>query len=186
MTFRHLGAIVTPGGLGVRVWAPRAGAVGLVVDGRELPMARMPDGSWQVECQGAVGSRYAFRIDGRGPFPDPYSRHQPEGVHAPSAVFDPTTHRWHDTDWSGLRVEELVIYQCHVGTATPAGTLDGLIEQLPRLARLGVTAVQLLPLAEFPGRWNWGYDGVDLFAVSRNYGGPAALQRFVDAAHQHG
>jgi maltooligosyltrehalose trehalohydrolase len=100
-------------------------------------------------------------------------------------VVDPLAFEWHDHDWHGVGIKGLVIYQAHVGTATPGGTFEALIEQLPRLRTLGVNAVQLLPVAEFPGERNWGYDGVDLFAPSRAYGGPKALKRFVDAAHQH-
>jgi maltooligosyltrehalose trehalohydrolase len=130
-----------------------------------------------------VGTRYCYSLNGARRRPDPYSRSQPEGVHGPSAVVDPDAFGWHDHAWQGLRIEGLVIYQVHVGTATLEGTFDALIHQLPRLKRLGVNAVQLLPLAEFPGARNWGYDGVDLFAVSHVYGGPSALKRFVDAAH---
>jgi maltooligosyltrehalose trehalohydrolase len=149
-------------------------------------MERDEDGVWTTTVSGArVGLRYAYRLDGRRTRPDPYSRFQPDGVHGPSQVVDPQAFEWHDQDWRGLQARGLVIYQAHVGTATPDGTLDSLIAELPRLEALGVNAVQLLPLAEFPGQRNWGYDGVDLFAVSRNYGGPEALRRFVDAAHGH-
>jgi maltooligosyltrehalose trehalohydrolase len=154
--------------------------------GRLLPMERNGDGVWTTAVSGATpGLRYAYRLDGQRSRPDPYSRFQPDGVHGPSQVVDPDAYEWHDQGWRGLRIEGLVIYQAHVGTATPGGTLDSLIAELPRLERLGVNAIQLLPLSEFPGARNWGYDGVDLFAVSRNYGGPEALRRFVDAAHAH-
>jgi maltooligosyltrehalose trehalohydrolase len=184
-----LGANVVPGGVQFAVWAPDAEQVDL-----DLPSAssrvrleRGADGVWQVVVPRlAAGARYAYRLNGQGPYPDPYSRSQPDGVHGPSAVVDPAAFAWHDADWPGLTSRGLVIYQCHVGTATPEGTFDSLIGQLPRLTALGVNAVEPLPVAEFPGTRNWGYDGVDLFAPTRNYGGPAALKRFVDAAHQHG
>jgi maltooligosyltrehalose trehalohydrolase len=150
-------------------------------------MSRAEDGVWSTTVRDAKpGTRYFYRLNADLRRPDPYSRFQPEGVHGPSEVVDPEAFQWHDQQWRGLGIQGLVIYQAHVGTATPEGTLDALIGQLPRLRKLGVTAVQLLPLAEFPGTRNWGYDSVDLFAVSRNYGGPDALRRFVDAAHGHG
>ena len=148
-------------------------------------MARADDGVWSTHVEQArPGTRYFYRLNGDLQRPDPYSRYQPEGVHGPSEVVETTSFEWHDHHWRGLAIQGLVIYQAHVGAATPAGTLDSLIGQLPRLQKLGINAVQLLPLAEFPGARNWGYDSVDLFAVSRNYGGPDALRRFVDAAHQ--
>ena len=170
------------------MWAPAAAQVNveLTASGDAMPMERDGDGVWAATVRDAgPGSRYFYRLNGQISRPDPYSRFQPEGVHGPSEVVNLNTYAWHDADWPGLRIQGLVIYQAHVGSATPEGTLDSLISQLPRLQQLGVTAIQLLPLGEFPGTRNWGYDGVDVFAVSRNYGGPAALQRFVDAAHQH-
>jgi maltooligosyltrehalose trehalohydrolase len=170
------------------VWAPaaRSAAVELSDSGRELALERDDDGVWAGLVRDArAGSRYWYRLDGQLSRPDPYSRSQPDGVHGPSQVQDPRAFEWHDQSWRGLGIKGLVIYQTHIGTATPEGTLDSLAGQLPRLNDLGVNAVQLLPLAEFPGTRNWGYDGVDLFAVSRNYGGPQALKRFVNAAHAH-
>jgi maltooligosyltrehalose trehalohydrolase len=149
-------------------------------------MSRGDDGVWSTFVSDArPGLRYSYRLNRTLSRPDPYSRYQPEGVHGHSEVVDPGAFEWHDQGWRGLRIQGLVIYQAHVGTATSEGTLDSLITELPRLEALGVSAVQLLPLGEFPGSRNWGYDGVDLFAVSRNYGGPEALRRFVDAAHAH-
>jgi len=136
-------------------------------------------------AEAQAGTRYFFRLNGELLRPDPYSRSQPEGVHGPSEVVDPSF-EWSDTAWEGLHIQGLVIYQVHVGTATPEGTLDSLIGQLPRLKALGISGVQLLPLGEFPGNRNWGYDGVDLFAVEHVYGGPVALKRFVNAAHAAG
>ncbi len=142
---------------------------------------------WEaVVAEAGAGSRYAYRLDGQGPFPDPYSRSQPEGPHGASEVVDPGTYQWHDSQWQGLSSERLVIYQLHFGTFTPEGTFDAAIGQLKRLKELGVTAIEPLPVAEFPGARNWGYDGVDLFAPSHVYGGPDGFKRFIDAAHQQG
>jgi maltooligosyltrehalose trehalohydrolase len=183
-----MGANVTAAGVRFRVWAPSARQVDVVLAGgdRGTPLEKETDGVWSVVVPEArPGTRYRYRLNKDLLRPDPYSRYQPEGVHGPSEVVDPTTFVWHDTGWPGLFIQGLVIYEAHVGTATPEGTLDSLIGQLPRLRVLGVSAIQLLPLAEFPGTRNWGYDGVDLFSVAHVYGGPDALRRFVDAAHAH-
>jgi maltooligosyltrehalose trehalohydrolase len=132
-----------------------------------------------------AGARYKFRIDGGDAFPDPRSRFQPDGVHGPSEVIDHAAFEWSDREWRGLTMERLVVYELHVGTYTPEGTFIALIDQLPEIARLGVTAIEIMPVADFPGRWNWGYDGVALFAPSRAYGRPDDLRRLVDAAHRH-
>jgi maltooligosyltrehalose trehalohydrolase len=181
----------TPGPQGVRfaVWAPKARRVEVVLGETEdpYPLRRSDDGVWSATVgEAGRGTLYRFRLDGRGPFPDPYSRSQPEGVHGPSQVVDPTTFQWHDDAWRGLSVKGLVLYQAHVGTMTSDGTFDAFVEQLPRLRSLGISAIEPLPIAEFPGARNWGYDGVDLFAPSHLYGGPDAFKRFIDAAHHHG
>ena len=132
------------------------------------------------------GTRYRYRIDDRWGYPDPYSRSQPDGPHGPSEVIHAADYSWHDDGWRGLTAQGLAIYELHAGTYTPEGTFDALIGQLDAIAELGVTAIELMPIAEFPGARNWGYDGVDLFAPSHVYGGPAALKRLVDAAHQRG
>ena len=174
------------------VWAPRAGTVELVLTdgpaGRRLPMTQGRDGTWQVEVDEAGdGTDYAFALDGGRPLPDPRSARQPSGVHGPSRVFDAspitsgTTARWAGRDALGA-----VFYELHLGTFTPEGTLDAAAERLDHLVELGVDMVELMPVAAFDGRWGWGYDGVDLYAVHEPYGGPAALQRFVDAAHGKG
>jgi maltooligosyltrehalose trehalohydrolase len=184
-----MGATPTPEGVHFRVWAPtaRTAEVELPETDQVFPMQRDDDGVWSTLVPDlGPGTRYVYRLDGQLRRPDPYSRSQPDGVHGPSDVVDPNAYAWHDRNWHGLRIQGLVIYQVHVGTATPEGTLDSLIGEFPRLRRLGVNAVQLLPLYEFPGARNWGYDGVDMFAVSRNYGGPEAFRRLVDAAHTAG
>ncbi len=186
----EMGATLVPQGVRFRVWAPGRRRVAVELYGasvQRLPLAHEGQGVWSALLPGGgPGLRYKYRLDDDAAFPDPYSRSQPKGVHGPSEVVDLHAHRWQDANWRGLDVRGLVIYECHVGTATPEGTFDALIGQLDRLKRLGVTALQLMPVAEFPGRWNWGYDGVYLFAPTRNYGGVAGLQRLVDAAHQAG
>lgn len=173
------------------VWAPVGGRVDLVLgaDGDvSVPMQRGTDGWWVVEVDDAgPGTDYAFSIDGGDPLPDPASEWQPHGVHGPSRVFDPSAFEWSDAGWPGPRAGEgvlgAVFYELHVGTFTGDGTLDAAAERLPHLVALGVDVVELMPLAAFAGRWGWGYDGAHPGAVHTAYGGPEALQRFVDAAH---
>jgi maltooligosyltrehalose trehalohydrolase len=139
---------------------------------------------WQLDVADArAGDRYAYSIDGNDPLPDPASRYQPDGVHAWSEVVDPTAFAWTDSAWRGLDPRRAVIYELHVGTFTPEGTFASAATKLPALRDLGVTAIELMPLADFPGRRNWGYDGVALFAPSRAYGRPDDLRAFADAAH---
>jgi maltooligosyltrehalose trehalohydrolase len=134
-----------------------------------------------------VGSLYSLRLDEEETlFPDPASRFQPEGPHGPSQVVDPHAYRWSDTGFTGLRHTGHVIYELHIGTFTRAGTYRAACEQLPELTHLGITTIELMPLADFPGRFGWGYDGVDLWAPTRLYGMPEDLCRFVDTAHTHG
>ena len=171
---------------GPSVWAPRAGAVELVLATGRTAMTRT-DGDWWTSDQGlADGDRYAFALDGGDPRPDPRGLALPDGPHGLSARFDTTAFAWTDQGWGGVELAGSVIYETHVGTFTPEGTLDSAVERLPHLADLGVRVVELLPLASFPGERNWGYDGVAPYSVHEAYGGPAALQRFVDAAHAHG
>jgi maltooligosyltrehalose trehalohydrolase len=142
---------------------------------------------WRASVPGlGAGARYKCRLDGGEAYPDPCSRSQPEGVHGPSEVVDPAAHRWGDAGWRPPDASYLVIYECHVGTLTPEGTFDAAIGQLPRLRELGVTAIELMPVAASPGRWNWGYDGAALYAPYAPYGGPEGLRRLVDAAHRAG
>jgi len=133
-----------------------------------------------------AGTRYRFRVDGRGPFPDPASRCQPEGPHGPSEVVDPESFAWSDAAWKGAGSAKQVIYEVHLGTFTPEGTWDSAMAQLPRLKDLGITVVEVMPIADFPGRFGWGYDGVNLFAPCRLYGRPDDARRFVDRAHALG
>ena len=187
-----MGAQVLDGGLvRFRVWAPAARNVEVeTYPASEAivrhPMTRDDDGIWSAVAEALPGTLYRYRLNDEWAYPDPYSRSQPEGVHGPSQVIDPSAFRWTDGEWRGLDPETLVIYECHVGAYTPGGTFDALIDQLDQLHALGITALELMPVAEFPGRRNWGYDGVDLFAPSSVYGGPEGLRRLVDAAHARG
>lgn len=170
------------------VWAPAAQTgVSVHVDGEILEMAPHDGGWWRLDVPTAgPGSRYAFAVDGDDPRPDPRSLRQPDGVHAPSAVFEPDRFAWTDTGWAGISPGAAVAYELHVGTFTPEGTLDAALDRLDHLVALGVNLVELLPLASFDGPRGWGYDGVGLRAVQESYGGPEALLRFVDAAHSRG
>jgi maltooligosyltrehalose trehalohydrolase len=183
-----LGARPGAGGTHVEVWAPFATRVEveLVTTGSRHPLEPAADGYHRGVVPARAGDRYLLALDGSLGLPDPASRHQPDGVHGPSEVVDPSVWRWTDGGWPGLALDGLVVYECHVGTLTPGGTFDAAIGELDRLAELGVTAVELMPVAQFPGGRNWGYDGVLAWAVQDTYGGPAGLARFVDAAHQRG
>src|SRR3954452_9330709 len=150
-------------------------------------MTRGDDGVWALDVEDAShGTDYAFSLDGGAPLPDPRSAWQPDGVHRPSRVFDPARHVWQDAGWGGRSALGALFYELHIGTFTPQGTLDAAAERLDHLVDLGVDVVELMPVAAFDGRWGWGDDGVDLSAVPAAYGGPEALQRFVDAAHDRG
>lgn len=172
----------------LQVWAPDAEEVEVVLDGgrASYPMEPAPDGWWVHPERVPVGTRYAFAVDGGDPRPDPRSRYQPDGVHAPSEVVDLADFAWTDGDWEGAPLRGQVLYELHLGTFTPEGTLDAVIGRLDHLVDLGVTMVCLMPVAAFPGQHGWGYDGVCLYAVHAPYGGPRALQRLVDACHARG
>jgi maltooligosyltrehalose trehalohydrolase len=183
-----IGAEVHPDGVHFRVWAPRRQSVEVVFDDGELrlPLRPEPGGYFSAFVEGVrAGKRYRFRLDGGESFPDPASRFQPEGPHGPSEVVDPAF-EWTDQGWPGLTPEGQVFYEMHVGTFTREGTFAAATGELGRLRDLGITAVELMPLAEFPGRFGWGYDGVDLYAPTRLYGRPDDLRRLVDAAHRAG
>lgn len=150
-------------------------------------MTAVGDGHFELNMGPvAAGDLYSYRLNDGPARPDPRSLSQPLGVHRPSAVVWPQDFQWSDQDWRGIPQSQLIIYEMHVGTFTPEGNLDGAINRLPDLVDLGVTAVEVMPLAPYPGRRGWGYDGVALFGVHESYGGPQAFQRFVDACHRHG
>jgi maltooligosyltrehalose trehalohydrolase len=185
---RRLGATPASDGCEFLVWAPRASAVAVRLCGRTGPpvdLAPCGKGYFRGEIPGVgPGDRYLYRLDGDRDLPDPASRCQPDGVHGASEVVDPDSSR--GGSWSGMPLRRYVFYELHVGAFTPEGTFDAVIGHLPRLKRLGITAIELMPVAQFPGRRNWGYDGVGLFAPQSSYGGPDGLRRLVDACHREG
>jgi malto-oligosyltrehalose trehalohydrolase len=170
------------------VWAPKAERVEVEVPGGPLAMAPLPGspGWWTAEADAPPGTDYAFRVDGGEPLPDPRSPRQPHGPGGPSRTYDHAAFSWTDGQWRGAPAGGAVIYELHVGTFTPEGTLDAAIGRLDHLIALGITVVELMPLAAFPGEHGWGYDGIGLWAVHEPYGGPDALKRFVDACHGRG
>jgi maltooligosyltrehalose trehalohydrolase len=183
---RPLGA--TPHGDGTvefRVWAPRPERVAVRVGGADHDLADEGYGVRSARVDAAAGGDYWFVADGRR-LPDPCSRWQPKGLRGPSRIVDPASFAWTDRAWRGVALDDLVLYELHVGTFTPAGTFDAAIDHLPALRELGVTAIEVMPVAEFPGARGWGYDGVYLSAAQSSYGGPAGFQRLVDAAHAAG
>lgn len=183
---RPLGATVAAdGSVTFRVWAPAAEAVAVRVATGEHPLTDAGLGVWEATTDAAAGDDYRFVVDGHA-WPDPASRSQPEGVRGPSSVVDPAAWAWSDDDWRPPALSDLVVSELHIGTFSAEGTFDGAIPPLAELADVGVTAVQLMPVAEFPGTRNWGYDGVFISAAQSSYGGPAGLARLVDAAHAAG
>jgi len=184
-----LGATPHPGGqCRFLVWAPHAFRVEvhLVAPAQRLvPLEMKECGYYEAVVQDVgPGSRYFYRLDGVRERPDPASRLQPAGVHGPSQVVDLIGFRWEDSEWLGSRLKEYLIYEVHVGTYSPQGTFDAIIPHLDQLKEVGVTALEIMPVAQFPGERNWGYDGAYPFAVQDSYGGPAGLQRLVNACHQ--
>jgi maltooligosyltrehalose trehalohydrolase len=173
------------------VWAPKAHQLSVRVRtgiaAGEHPLARDEHGTFTGTIAGVkAGDDYTYRIDGGDERPDPASRWQPYGVHGASRVVDPDAFVWTDDGWKGIEMADFVIYELHVGTFTPEGTFDAVIPRLAALRELGITAIELMPVAQFPGERNWGYDGVQLYAPQNSYGGPDALRRLVDAAHAEG
>ena len=180
-----IGAHLVDRGMKVRVWAPTHDKVTLVLEGRELPLVAS-DGYHAGFAPGvAAGTRYQFRI-GDALLPDPASRFQPDGPMGASELIDPDAFAWTDAAWRGIPTREHVLYELHVGTFTPEGTYASAAEHLPFLADVGITTIELMPIGEWAGRYNWGYDGVNLFAPSHTYGRPDDLRRFVDRAHACG
>lgn len=172
-----------------RVWAPLAEQVRVEIVApakRSVPLARSEGGYWQGVVEAlAPGALYRYRLDDNRVFPDPASKSQPEGVHGPSEVIR-DDFPWSDAGWHGQSIEDYVIYELHVGTFTAEGTFDEAAKHLHSLKTLGITAIEVMPVAQFPGSRNWGYDGVYPFAVQQSYGGPAGFKRFIDAAHREG
>ena len=181
----RFGPLLTEHGVTFRLWAPAARTVTLLLD---RPVAMTRCGEW-FEAQApeaGAGTRYRFRIDDEMEIADPASHFQPQDVHGPSEVIDHAAFQWRAQDWRGLPWERSVFLEAHVGTFTPKGSFRAAIEQLDHLAATGITALELMPVADFPGRWNWGYDGVLLYAPDAAYGRPDDLKALVDAAHARG
>ena len=174
-----------------KVWAPRCSRVELKLlkskSPRLIPMKKDSEGYFSAMASGVcAGDRYFFRLNGQDDRPDPVSRFQPDGVHGPSCVVDPKTFRWTDRKWKGISFNDLIFYELHIGTFTLEGTFEAAIKKIPYLKQLGITCVEIMPVAQFPGKRNWGYDGVGLYAVQNSYGGPEGLKRLIDACHRVG
>jgi maltooligosyltrehalose trehalohydrolase len=188
-TRRHLGQRLlgaVPGRDGAttfRAWAPNAKRVSVRLEAADEPLEETGDGVWEGSLEAGAGDDYRFMVDGEA-WPDPHSRWQPEGVRGPSRVLDPAS--FEIADEPGFALEDIVLYELHVGTFSADGTFDGVVPRLAALRELGVTAIELMPVATFPGERGWGYDGLYTFAPHSGYGGPAGLARLVDAAHREG
>src|ERR1700761_7387318 len=169
------------------VWAPRARTLEVKIGNEKFPLAKKERGWWSAEvAKAGFGSDYAFVIDGQEPVPDPRTQWQPNGVHGESRVVDHATFPWRDSGWQAAALSSALIYELHLGTFTPEGTLRAAEAHLDYLKDLGVSHVELMPIANFPGKRGWGYDGVDLFAIYDGYGEPDDLKHFVDTAHGKG
>ena len=169
-----------------RLWAPSAQSVELVIADTPRALTRNAEGWYELSTHAPAGTRYHYRVDGKLDVPDPASRFNPDDVHGRSEVVDPGAFEWRDESWAGRRWTDAIIYELHVGTFSPAGTYAGVEEKLDYLASLGVTAIELMPLADFPGRYDWGYDGALQYAPDASYGRPEDLKRLVCAAHARG
>jgi maltooligosyltrehalose trehalohydrolase len=175
------------GGVHFRVWAPRRKSVHVVMDRSDTALSHEGNGYFSGTIpSAAAGTLYRYRLDGGDAFPDPASRFQPEGPHGPSQVVDPGGFPWRDSAWRGVSRHGQVLYEMHIGTFTREGTWQAACRELAALARLGVTLLEVMPVAEFPGRFGWGYDGVSLFAPAHIYGSPDDFRAFVDCAHAEG
>lgn len=184
----HFGTVIDDDKVGFRLWAPAAKKVDLLLSAPEqqvaLPMISKGDGWYHLESDATrVGDMYQFRINGELAVPDPASRFQPNDVHGASEIIDPDAFDWKDASWIGRPWQEVVLYELNVGTFSPEGTFKGVEERLDKLVELGITALELMPVADFPGRWGWGYDGVLPYAPESNYGRPEDLKSLVQAAH---
>ncbi|HEU5022733.1 MAG TPA: alpha-amylase family glycosyl hydrolase, partial [Bryobacteraceae bacterium] len=169
------------------VWAPAAKSVEAILGGRREPMTRDSRGWWSANvAEAGAGTDYAFSIDGGNPLPDPRSPWQPYGVHGASRTVDHSAFEWTANKWQPPPLSSAVIYELHIGTFTPGGAFESAIERLAYLKDIGVTHIEIMPVAEFPGERGWGYDGVDLFAPHHAYGGPDGLKKLIDAAHREG
>ena len=186
----RLGAAPSPGGTVFRVWAPNAASMGLKFftgGQKKLRMKKAADGYWEISAPAVrPGALYKYVIDAKTERPDPASASQPEGVHGPSRVIDQRAFEWEDRGWKGPAPEQMIIYELHPGTFTPEGGFAGIEKKLGYLKDLGINAVELMPVAQFPGERNWGYDGVYPYAPQASYGGPAGLKKLVNSCHKAG
>jgi maltooligosyltrehalose trehalohydrolase len=172
------------------VWAPTLKQVAVQItspDKRLLPMQQSAAGYWQTTATDIPpGTLYTYQLEGKTDWPDPASKYQPQGVHCPSQVIDENAFTWTDTDWKGVPLAEMIIYELHVGTFTQAGTFEAIIPQINQLKELGINAIEIMPVAQFPGERNWGYDGVYPYAVQNSYGGPEGFKKLINACHKQG
>src|SRR5688572_11596716 len=179
---------VSSGGVHFRVWAPRRRSVKVALGGKKERVEALQatgDGYFEgLVAKADVGELYWLRLDDAGDFPDPASRFQPDGPHGPSQIVDSTRFQWSDITWGGPPLNGQVIYEMHVGTFTQEGTWEAAIRELSALAETGITVLEVMPVADFPGKFGWGYDGVALFAPTRLYGKPDDFRRFVNEAHR--
>lgn len=195
----ELGAQLTgPKTIQFNVWAPHAKKIEVVLQKVPPPLGPPKGGGTfclQKDARGyhsgvlkgyGAGTLYLYRLDGAKERPDPVSRLQPQGLHGPSCVVDPQAFSWSDANWKGLPQTDLIFYELHIGTFTPEGTFEAAIEKIPYLKQLGITCVEIMPVAQFPGKRNWGYDGASLYAVQNSYGGPEGFKKLVDACHAQG
>ena len=186
------GAFLGPEGIFFRVWAPNCREVSLKLvfpEERLLPMRPAGKGFFEINCPGLgtkTGARYFYLLDGEKQRPDPASRFQPEGVHGPSEAVDPAGHAWQDAGWKNPPIGDYIIYELHIGAFTPEGTFEAAIKRIPHMKELGITAVEIMPVAQFPGGRNWGYDGAYPYAPQNSYGGPVGFKKLIDAFHQAG
>jgi maltooligosyltrehalose trehalohydrolase len=186
------GVEVSAEGVHARVWAPACRSIDVVLEPRAagsrrtLPLTRDAEGFFEGPIDARAGDRYWFRLNGTTLRPDPASRFQPDGPHGPSEIIDPSTFAWTDAQWGGVTAHGQVVYELHVGTFTREGTWRAAMDELPALAELGITLIEMMPVAEFAGRFGWGYDGVDLYAPTHLYGRPDDLRAFIDRAHALG
>ena len=174
------------------VWAPLLKQLSLKIitpEERLIPLKKEDEieGLWKAKVQGIKpGTKYYYQLEETKNLPDPASYYQPEGVHGPSQIIDPNSYQWNDKNWAGVPIEEMIIYELHIGTFTKEGTFEAAINYLKELKELGINAIEIMPVAQFTGNRNWGYDGVYPYAVQNTYGGPDGLKKFVDACHQNG
>src|SRR5690606_24601263 len=188
---KNIGAVPLPNGAcRFTVWAPEKKQMTLHLlspDEKMIPFPSSKGGYFEIEIKDILpGSRYFFQPEEANYYPDPASHYQPEGVHGPSEVVDHGSFKWQDHSWKGIPFEELILYEVHVGTFTQEGTFEGIIPLLDELAEIGINGIELMPVSQFPGYRNWGYDGVFPYAVQNTYGGPEGLKKLVDACHRKG